>query len=116
MGILQGKSAIVQLPTGVGKTKSIELIIRSAYLSDRARVSIIIAPLRALCNEIASDMQLAFEGFEINQFSDINVEYETITKGRKTVSLRFHINSTDVGERVEAYSNCVEALDGGKEK
>ncbi len=53
---------------------------------------------------------------EINQFSDINVEYETITKGRKTVSLRFHINSTDVGERVEAYSNCVEALDGGKEK
>ena len=71
MGILQGKSAIVQLPTGVGKTKGIELIIRSAYLSERAHVSIIIAPLRALCNEIASDMQLAFEGFEINQFSDV---------------------------------------------
>ena len=34
-------------------------------------MSIIIAPLRALCNEIASDMQLAFEGFEINQFSDV---------------------------------------------
>lgn len=83
MGILQGKSAIVQLPTGVGKTKSIELIIRSAYLSDRARVSIIIAPLRALCNEIASDMQLAFEGFEINQFSDIleedfNLDFDSL--------------------------------------
>lgn len=78
MGILQGKSAIVQLPTGVGKTKSIELIIRSAYLSDRSRISIIIAPLRALCNEIATDMQLAFEGFEINQFSDILEEDFTL--------------------------------------
>ena len=34
-GILRGENAIVQLPTGVGKTKSIELIIRSMFMSDR---------------------------------------------------------------------------------
>lgn len=30
-GILNGKNAIVQLPTGVGKTKSIELIVRAMF-------------------------------------------------------------------------------------
>ena len=48
-GVLCGHSAIVQLPTGVGKTKSIELIIRSSFASDRAATAIIVAPLRALC-------------------------------------------------------------------
>lgn len=71
-GILRGKSAIVQLPTGVGKTKSIELIIRSSFASDRATTAIIVAPLRALCNEIANDMTSAFgDEVLINQFSDI---------------------------------------------
>ena len=49
-GVLRGQSAIVKLPTGVGKTKSIELIIRSSFASDRATTAIIVAPLRALCN------------------------------------------------------------------
>lgn len=71
-GILQGQNAIVQLPTGVGKTKSIELIIRAAFLSNRANTVIIIAPLRALCNEITTDMLHAFHGeAEVNQFSDV---------------------------------------------
>lgn len=71
-GILSGGNAIVQLPTGVGKTKSIELIIRSAFLAKRVTTTIIVAPLRALCNEITSDMNQAF-GNEviINQFSDV---------------------------------------------
>lgn len=71
-GILSGQSGIVQLPTGVGKTKSIELIIRSAFTSNRATTAIIVAPLRALCNEIANDMISAF-GDEalVNQFSDV---------------------------------------------
>lgn len=70
--ILRGENAIVQLPTGVGKTKSIELIIRASFLSNRASTAIIIAPLRALCNEITSDMIRAF-GAEatVNQFSDV---------------------------------------------
>lgn len=71
-GILTGSNAIVQLPTGVGKTKSIELIIRSAFLANRATTAIIVAPLRALCNEITSDMNQAFANeVMINQFSDV---------------------------------------------
>ena len=71
-GILNGQSAIVQLPTGVGKTKSIELIIRSAFASERTNTTIIVAPLRALCNEIANDMVSAFgDEVLVNQFSDV---------------------------------------------
>lgn len=72
-GVLQGKNAIVQLPTGVGKTKSIELIIRAAQLSNRTTEIVIVAPLRALCNEITHDLQYAFrkDNVEINQFSDV---------------------------------------------
>lgn len=71
-GILSGQSAIVQLPTGVGKTKSIELIIRASFASGRATTAIIVAPLRALCNEIANDMISAFgDEVLVNQFSDV---------------------------------------------
>lgn len=71
-GVLGGRSAIVQLPTGVGKTKSIELIIRSSFTSDRSTTAIIVAPLRALCNEIANDMVSAFgDDVLVNQFSDV---------------------------------------------
>ncbi len=72
-GIMRGENGIVQLPTGVGKTKCIELIIRSAFLSERASTAIIVAPLRALCNEITSDMIKAFDSgnIQVNQFSDV---------------------------------------------
>ena len=51
-GILNGKNAIVQLPTGVGKTKSIELIVRAMFVGT-GNTALIVAPLRALCNEIS---------------------------------------------------------------
>ena len=71
-GVLSGRSAIVQLPTGVGKTKSIELIIRSSFFSKRTTTAIIVAPLRALCNEIANEMTSAFRNEAlVNQFSDV---------------------------------------------
>lgn len=71
-GLLRGENSIVQLPTGVGKTRSIELIIRAAFLSERANTAIIVAPLRALCNEITMDMYKAFgNDVIINQFSDV---------------------------------------------
>lgn len=71
-GLLQGKNSIVQLPTGVGKTKSIELIIRAMFLSERGENALIVAPLRALCNEITDDMRKAFLGeVSINLFSDL---------------------------------------------
>lgn len=70
--ILRGENAIVQLPTGVGKTKSIELIIRSAFLAERANTAMVVAPLRALCNEITTDMYKAFRDVaSVNQFSDV---------------------------------------------
>lgn len=71
-GILKGKSGIVQLPTGVGKTKSIELMIRSLFLSERGKIALVVAPLRALCNEITDDMRNAFgDSINVNQFSDL---------------------------------------------
>lgn len=71
-GIFKGKNAIVQLPTGVGKTKSIELIIRSTFLSNRTNMIIVVAPLRALCNQIHNDLSNAIENnISINQFTDI---------------------------------------------
>lgn len=71
-GILSGRNAIVQLPTGVGKTKSIELIIRSSFVSNKTTTAIIVAPLRALCNEIANDMISLFgDEVLVNQFSDV---------------------------------------------
>lgn len=71
-GILRGENAIVQLPTGVGKTKSIDLIIRAAFLSGRANTAIVVAPLRALCNEITTDMHKSFRDVaSVNQFSDV---------------------------------------------
>ena len=45
--ILRGANAIVQLPTGVGKTKSIELIIRAAFLADRAKTAMVVAPIES---------------------------------------------------------------------
>lgn len=71
-GLLQGNNAIVQLPTGVGKTKSIEIIIRASFLAKRANVVVIIAPLRALCNEISNDLSFHFgDSATINQYSDV---------------------------------------------
>ena len=53
-------------------SKSIELILRAAFLSNRANIAIIVAPLRALCNEITVDMLKAFNtSIRINQFSDV---------------------------------------------
>ena len=43
-GILKGKSAVVQMPTSAGKTKAIELIIRSAFLANRIMLAIINCP------------------------------------------------------------------------
>ncbi|GBQ33965.1 DEAD/DEAH box helicase [Gluconacetobacter azotocaptans DSM 13594] len=61
-GILQGRSAVIQMPTSAGKTRATELIIRSAFLSGRAHLAIIVAPYRSLCHDIRSDLATAFAG------------------------------------------------------
>lgn len=70
--ILKGKNATIQLPTGVGKTRSIELIISAAFLLRGVSLAVVIAPLRALCNEIEKDLNNSLKGIvEITAISDI---------------------------------------------
>ena len=69
--VLKGKNAVVQLPTGVGKTKSVELIIHSLFLSERGKIALIIAPLRSLCNEIVEEITTAFPNANVNLISDL---------------------------------------------
>ncbi len=71
--VLKGESAIVQMPTSAGKTKAIELIIRSGFLAERTTLAIIIAPFRALCHEIKSNLVSAFhnESTKIDELSDV---------------------------------------------
>ncbi|MFP6845031.1 MAG: DEAD/DEAH box helicase [Thalassolituus sp.] len=72
-GVLSGLSAVVQMPTSAGKTKSTELIIRSSFLSGRSDVAVIVAPFRALCREITATFEQAFDGenVNINELQDI---------------------------------------------
>lgn len=65
-GVLIGLSAVVQMPTSAGKTKSTELIIRSSFLSGRANVAVVVAPFRALCREITATFKQAFHGESVN--------------------------------------------------
>lgn len=87
-GIFAGRDGIIQLPTGVGKTKSIELIIRSAFLSERTNFAIVITPLRALCSEVKADLQQSFYNqAEVNQISDVFQEdyYFEIQENKKYI-------------------------------
>ena len=71
-GLYSGASGIVQMPTSAGKSRATELIIRSAFLSARTKLVLVIAPFRALCQEIANDLEKAFkdDGYDVNQPSD----------------------------------------------
>ncbi|WP_165733634.1 DEAD/DEAH box helicase [Polaribacter sp. 20A6] len=65
-GVFKGKSAVIQMPTSSGKTKSTEIIIRSSFMSDKSNMAVIVAPFRALCSEIKNDLQLAFVGENVS--------------------------------------------------
>lgn len=71
-GLFAGKSGVVQMPTSAGKTRSVEIILRSAFLADRTRVAVLVAPFRALCHEIATSLRQAFRGedVKVNELSD----------------------------------------------
>lgn len=47
---------------------------------------------------------------EINELTDINVYFEPITKGRKVIKVRFHIEQKDVMERWQAGATVNERL------
>ncbi|WP_125611309.1 DEAD/DEAH box helicase [Specibacter cremeus] len=71
-GLFSGRSGIVQMPTSAGKTRSLEMILRAGFLSERVALAVIVAPFRALSHEIATSLQLAFSGenVHINELSD----------------------------------------------
>jgi replicative superfamily II helicase len=50
------------MPTSAGKTRGIELIIRSGFYAERARLAVVVAPFRALCTEITGALRDAFKG------------------------------------------------------
>jgi superfamily II DNA/RNA helicase len=72
-GLYRGNSAIVQMPTSAGKTRATELVIRSAFLSQRTTLAVVVAPFRALVQEIANSLRNAFaeDGYQVNQLSDV---------------------------------------------
>lgn len=79
LGVLNGASAVMQMPTSAGKTKSAELIIRSAFLSGRAKLAVVVAPFRALCREITQGFLYTFENdsVNVNELRDVtNVDNE----------------------------------------
>lgn len=65
-GVFRGKSAVVQMPTSAGKTRATEIIIRSAFLTERTSLAVLVAPYRALCHEIRDSLFKAFRGESIN--------------------------------------------------
>jgi superfamily II DNA/RNA helicase len=65
-GVFNGRSAIIQMPTSAGKTKSIEIIIRSSFLGKKVKLAVIVAPFRALCAEIRNNLVEAFSDENIN--------------------------------------------------
>lgn len=73
-GAFAGNSLFVQLPTGSGKTRGIQLIIRARILADCCNKAVVIAPLRALCSEITRD--LARDLFDIADVKQSTDAYE----------------------------------------
>jgi POLQ-like helicase len=71
-GLFSGRSGVVQMPTSAGKTRSVEVILRSAFLADRTRVAVLVAPFRALSHEIATSLRHSFKGedVKVNELTD----------------------------------------------
>lgn len=71
-GIFSGDSGVIQMPTSAGKTRSVEITLRSGFLSGRARLAVVVAPFRALCHEISTSLRQAFkeDDVKVNELSD----------------------------------------------
>lgn len=71
-GLFSGASGIVQMPTSAGKTRSVEIVLRSSFLSGRTKLAIVVAPFRALCHEIGTSLRHAFreDDVKVNELSD----------------------------------------------
>jgi POLQ-like helicase len=72
-GLYRGTSAVVQMPTSAGKTRAVDLIIRGAFYSGRTSLAIIVAPFRALCEEIRQALLRTFnnEAISVDELTDV---------------------------------------------
>jgi POLQ-like helicase len=85
--IFSGASAVVQMPTSAGKSRATELIVRSAFLSGRASLAVVVGPFRALCHEIRESLAQAFRGEDVNvnELSDVfqkDFDFDELVAGR----------------------------------
>lgn len=71
-GIYNGLSGLVQMPTSAGKTRSLEIILRSAFLSGRAKLAVVVVPFRALCHEVGGSLRESFasDDVKVDELSD----------------------------------------------
>jgi POLQ-like helicase len=70
--IFSGASGIIQMPTSAGKTRSVEIVLRSGFLSGRTKLAVVVAPFRALCHEIVTTLRHSFrnDDVKVNELSD----------------------------------------------
>ena len=77
-GILRGRNGFIQMPTGAGKTKSIELVLRTRILAGQCRKAIYVAPMTALCDEISENLTKYLSDIAIvSRISDVRVPTST---------------------------------------
>ncbi len=71
--VFTGQSSVIQMPTSTGKTKSVEIILRSTFLREQTHLAVIIAPFKALCHEIKNDLRgsLSDENISVTELSDV---------------------------------------------
>lgn len=71
-GLFNGMSGVIQMPTSAGKTRSVEIILRSGFISGRTKLAVVVAPFRALCHEIGTSLRHAFrnDDVKVNELSD----------------------------------------------
>lgn len=104
-GVFNGQSAVIQMPTSAGKTKSTEIIIRSSFLAEKTHIAVIVAPFKALCHEIKNDfvkafskevtisidaINDAFEDSELTLFADLSKKHIIILTPEKLYYLLTH--------------------------
>lgn len=80
-GIFLGASGAILMPTSAGKTRSVEIILRSSILSQRSKLAVVVAPFRALAHEIGTSLRAAFRGeaIRINELSDaMQLDFEDL--------------------------------------
>ncbi|MCQ30600.1 hypothetical protein DUD46_15305, partial [Listeria monocytogenes] len=86
--VLLNGNCVIPLPTGVGKTKSFELIVYSKLFIQGKSNVVIIAPLRALCNEIITDIKQAFDFFKeakVTKFTDVYQQDKVFNEFSKNI-------------------------------